>query len=117
MAGEDWRRVVRRVRSVSRMFLSLLQSTYEEFLVSSPVVSFPVPSRPQYCHLKTFLTARSMLEADGESEVVGVDEIVDAACPVLGERTVKRITNNLCWVTSTSACLDLLRDILQQEDL
>lgn len=99
------------------MFLSLLHSTYEEFLVSSPVLSFPVPSRRQYCHLKTFLTARSMLEADGEAEVVGVDEIVDAASPVLGERTVKRITNNLCWVTSASACLDLLQDVLQQEDL
>ena len=97
----------RKVRSLSRLFLKLLLSTHNEFLSSSPVCSFPLPSYSQYGRLKSFLTELTLTEVEG----ITVEEVVEAASLVLGQKTAERLSNNL----NTSE--DFLQELLQPEDL
>ena len=97
----------RKVRRLSRLFLKLLQSTYYEFLASSLVFSFPLPSHSQYATLKSFLTQLTVREVEG----ITLEEVLEAASLVLGHRTVERLSNNI----NTSG--DILEELLQPEDL
>ena len=112
MTAEE-RDVLRIVRSLSRLILQLLHSTFNEFLLSSPLITFPLPTESQYGHLKALLTHLSLVEEEGDR--VGVEEVVEAARTVLGVRAVERISNNISLVTSCSQ--DYLQDILQPEEL
>ena len=110
MPGEQRDRerdLLRKVRSLSRLFLKLLHSTYNEFLSSSPVSSFPLPSHAQYGRLKSFLIQLTVTEVEG----ITVEEVVEAASLVLGQRTVERLSNNL----NTSE--HFLQELLQPEEL
>ena len=102
--------LLRKVRSLSRLFLKLLHSTYYEFLASSPVFSLPLPSQSQYDRLKTFLTELTVRELE-EVEGITLEEVVEAASLVLGQRTVERFSNNI------NISGDFRQDLLQPEDL
>ena len=101
------RDILRKVRSLSRLFLKQLHSTHNEFLASSPVSSFPLPSPSQYDHLKSFLTELTLREVKG----ISLEEVVEAASLVLGQRTVERFSNNI------NISGDFRQDLLQPEDL
>ena len=90
--------------------LKLLHSTYYEFLASSPVCSFPLPSHSQYDGLKSFLTELTVRELE-EVEGITLEEVVEAASLVLGQRTVERLSNNI------TISGDLLEELLQPEEL
>ena len=104
------RDLLREVRRLSRLFLKLLHSTYNEFLSSSPVSSFPLPSHSQYARLKSFLTELTLRELE-EVEGITLEEVVEAASLVLGQRTVERLSNNI------NISGDLLEELLQPEEL
>ena len=104
------RDLLRKVRRLSRLFLKLLHSTYYEFLASSPVCSFPLPSDSQYARLKSFLTELTVRELE-EVEGIIMEEVVEAASLVLGQRTVERLSNNI------NISGDLLEELLQPEEL
>ena len=113
MPGEQRHRerdLLRKVRRLSRLFLKQLHSTYNEFLASSPVFSFPLPSHSQYARLKSFLTELTVRELE-EVEGITLEEVVEAASLVLGQRTVERLNNNIL----TSG--DFLQEVLQPEEL
>ena len=105
MPGEE-RYLVRRVRSLSRLFLKLLHSTYNQFLLTSPVFTFPLPPESQYHQLKTFLTEISIRER----EWVTVEEVLEEASKVLGQRTVEMVRNNV-------SSPDWLEELLEPEEL
>ena len=100
----------RKVRRLSRLFLKLLLTTYNEFLASSPVSSFPLPSHSQYAGLKSFLTELTLRDLE-EVEGNTLEEVVEAASLVLGQRTVERFSNNI------NISGDFRQDLLQPEDL
>ena len=98
------RDLLRKVRSLSRLYLKLLHSTYHEFLLTSPTL----PSQTQYHHLKSFLTELTLKQ--GESVTVGVEEVVEAARVVLGQRIVKQVKNNICRLATNSSSQDFIQE-------
>ena len=101
------RDLLRKVRRLSRLFLKQLHSTHNEFLASSPVFNLPLPSPSQYHSLKSFLTELTLREMKG----ISLEEVVEAASLVLGQRTVERLSNNI----NTEE--DFLQELLRPEDL
>ena len=103
---------LKKLKSLSRYFLKLLDASYNEFLTSTTVFNYPLPSEIQYCQLKQRLVNISTAHFPDED----IDDVLNAVGEVLGRDIVEGVANNISSLTSSKSAENFQMDIERKSE-
>ena len=103
---------LKKLKSLSRYFLKLLDASYNDFLASSSVFTHPLPSENQYSQLKQRLTNVSLADDPDED----IDNVLNAVGEVLGRDIVEAVANNISSLTTSKSAENFQMDIRRKSE-
>lgn len=91
---------IRKIKSISRYFLKLLDQSYTKYLLSNASCLHQLPTEDQYCQLKQYLI---LMSSHAEVNVDQIDTVFDTVGAVLGNEQVKTVDNNVLGIKNSKS--------------
>ena len=98
---------LKKLKSLSRYFLKLLHTSYNEFLTSTTVFTYPLPSENQYRQVKH----RLLIVCTSHLPDEDIDDVLKAVGEVLGRDIVEAVANNMSSLTTSESAENFQMDI------